>query len=908
MKRRRSRFRNVVDRALAGLLRAEVGAEVRAELRRELGRIEERRGRALASLWYVAQLLRPQTWLLAFELWRAEGSHRRGLVSGLDVKLGLRMLVKHPAVTLVIVLALGIGIPASLLPHVLIDAGLHTPPPLEDGDRIAAILMANPETGNQEPPGIHDYELWQSELSSVDDLGAAIVQSANLIDDEGRASPVRGATMTASSFTLARTPPLLGRTLTEADEAPGAPHIAVIGYDLWTGRFAGDPDIVGKSVRIAGSPTAIVGVMPAGFEFPGQEQLWLPFRVQSMDHAPGSGPGLAVYGRLGPGVSASEAQAELDVLSNRAPLVDSGERVRRRAELARFSALTFGTPKGFTWVALTVAQALPFFLLLIVCGNVAVLLMARTANRTVELAVRTALGASRARVVTQIFVETLLLAGIAAGAGLFLLDVLLERIDGLVGGPFWLDLDVTLEVAAKAFLVAAVAAGLASVFPTLKATGRRIQGTLQRGDGGGGVRFGKLADLLIITEVGLGVGALFGGIMAYRMFSPAENPNLEVVEADRFLAASISVPPAAVAGPGTEADDPRYVERVTSDHLDLARRLGSEPGVRAVAFADGPPGGGTMERRARFADDGFPPDFGGHTIVISYVDHDFFPTLGVTPISGRLLRPSDTPLKGGELPTAVVVNSKFVERMAQGDLTGRVLRMSLEPGGVKPDTPTFEIVGVVPDVEATEAAHMGDGTPMAYLPAAPGTIHPLTVVLDLGESPGSFAPRLREIVADTDPAAMVQRIEVVGDPGLESQIAGWALMALGGLALIAILLSTAALYALMSFTVARRTREIGIRTALGGSTSSIMATVARRALLQLAVGVTLGSVFWAAALSRVTDGSGSGSGDMNAATTNWPWILLATSVVVVLVGLAACLRPTLRGLRIRPVEALRVEA
>ena len=849
---------------------------------------------------------------------RDMGRAARGLpwVSGfrLDVKLGLRMLAKYPAVTAVIVFALGLGIPASLAPHLVLDAIFDTPPPLDDGDRIKALVIWNPERGEQELPRIDDYELWRDELTTVGTLGAARPSPLNLIGADGNAAPVRGAMMSASSFVMTRVPPLLGRTLAEADERPGAPDVAVIGHDLWRSRFGGNPGVVGSSVRVAGTVTTVVGVMPEGYAFPNREQLWVPLRARAADYAPGTGPPLWVYGRLAEGVSVRRAQAELEVMSRRAPVADAAEAedaALRRPEVAHFSSLSVPTPRGRMRVLLSFVQLVPIVLLVIACGNVAVLLLARTANRAGELAIRTALGAGRGRIVAQLFTETLVLATLATGVGLLLLHLLLSRLDPLLeGAPYWLRLRVTPEIAIEAFALAILSAVLAGVLPGLRATGRNLLGTFQRTGGtGGALRVGRFADALIIVEVAIGVGALYGGIMSYRIFAPAAHERLQVVEDDRFLAAVVSVP--RVISNTLPIDEPEgHIERIATDHRELARRLRAEPGVRAVTIADAPPGGEYRERRSRFADDELPADYPGATTVVSYVDLDFFRTLEVTPVRGRLFEANDVPVEPGGLATSVVVNSKFVERSGGADVVGRLLRLELEAGPVGPASPVFEIVGVVPDVVANEANALADGTPVAYLPAVPGAVHPLRVIVDVGEAPGSFAPRLRQIVAETDPAAMVDSVGALDEPDLEARIGAWILIGLGGLASIAIALSSAALYALMSFTVARRTREIGIRTALGGSAARIVTTIARRALVQIAVGVGTGAVFWVLVLRWATGGWGigtSGSGDLAVATANWPLALLVTASAVSAVGLAACVAPTLKGIRIRPLDALRTE-
>lgn len=918
-------FPRWMARTLSWLFPGVDGPEIRRQLEAEYRRIRARRGRWRASGWCVAQLARPQTWLLAVELRRGGGGgpHDNPLppekrsnfgASWLDVKLGLRMLAKHPGMNLVIVIALGVGIPASLAPHLLLDAALSAPLPLDEGERIRAFVMWNAKASRQEHPRVDEYESWREQLTTVANLGAAHPSTFNLIDEDGRSAPVRGAAITASSFALTRVPPLLGRTLTEADELPQSSEVAVIGHDLWRARYGSDPEVIGSTIRIAGTPTTVVGVMPAGFSFPNSEQLWVPFGARAVDYPPGRGPQIWVYGRLADGASTKTAGAEVEAVSGRAPVpITDGpdEAVVRVPQVVHFSAVSFGTPRGLWRIGLAVLQALPFFLLLVVCGNVAVLLLARTANRTGEFAVRMALGAGRSRLIAQLFVETMVPAVLATALGMTALHLALVRIDPLIPGPFWLRLGVTPEATLKALAVAAACAIVAGVLPALKATQRDLHGTLQNAAGTtGGLRFGRMTDALIVVEVALGVGALFAGIMAYRMFSPAANIDLQAVEPDRFLVASVTIPRLGVAAEPTPEDLANHRERIAADHRELKRRLEAMPGVRAATISDAPPSGENKERRSRFNDDDMPADFGGSPTVISYVDLEFFRTLGVSATRGRLFEPDDVPLGAEELPASIVVNSKLVERMMPGENpVGRILRLELEPGGVQPTSPVFEIVGVVPDLEANAVNHRFDGTPVAYLPAGPGAIHPFSVIVDVGEDPAAFAPDLRRIVANTDATALVTRTGALDEPGAGGLVGVWALTVLASLAGIAIGLSTAALYALMSFTIARRTREIGIRTALGGSKASIVGTVSRRALFQLGLGVGLGTFFWVAVLRVATRGWGFGEAatELGVATVYWPAVLLVTAIAVVTVGLAACLGPTLKGVRISPVDALRTE-
>ena len=340
----------------------------------------------------------------------------------------------------------------------------------------------------------------------------------------------------------------------------------------------------------------------------------------------------------------------------------------------------------------------------------------------------------------------------------------------------------------------------------------------------------------------------------------------------------------------------------------LARQLAARPTVRSWAFSDATPGDGRFERRGRVEGDGFPPDFPGFPVVTSQVEPGFFGTLGIESLYGRTFERGDVPVEVGQAPTRVLVNTKFLDRrgMDYHSAVGQTMRIS-DPGEA-PTGPWMEIIGVVPDLEASLGRAIFDGTPMAYLPAVPGGVYPLTLVIDLGGNPTAFAPVLRNLLADADPTAILSDVVALDElPNGAAMVQRTASGVLVGLSLIAIVLSTAALYALMSFTVARRTREIGVRIALGGKSSRIVASIASRSLRQLMFGVMLGTGFWAIVFTRLT-AIGAFRGELGVAVQSWPYVLSITAAIVVTTGLLACLAPTLRGLRIRPVEALRVDA
>ena len=383
---------------------------------------------------------------------RLDGTRRRFAlgISWLDVKLGLRMLVKQPGLTLVAVFALAIGIPIGLLPTHLENA-LRAPLPVDQGDRILVLRNFNVATSNPEAASLRDFMEWREELTTFEAVGATSMRAFyNVISEDGSAAPVQGAEVTASLFDILRVPPLLGRTLISADEVVGAPTVAVIGYDLWQSRLDSDPDVVGRIIRIGRVSHTVVGVMPEEFRFPYREILWLPLRVSVFAEEEGDGPPThVIFGRLADGISSEQAQAELTTVGRRIAIEFPETHAQIQPEVVPFTIGLVGFPKGGLRGEpdYYLSQIFGLLVLVVACANVGMLIFARTRSRSSELAVRTALGASRIRVISQLFTEALVFAVLAAGMGLLIVDrIILGRIDWLLQlVPYWLDFGVTTD-------------------------------------------------------------------------------------------------------------------------------------------------------------------------------------------------------------------------------------------------------------------------------------------------------------------------------------------------------------------------------------------------------------------------------------------------------------------------------
>jgi len=885
-----------LSRLFRGLLPGPLGVEACDELDRRRDEIRIRRGATVGWLWHAVHLLHPQTWVLAVLLRRRQpGRAPGGLglgVSWLDVKLGVRMLRRSPGLTVVSALALSIGIPASLIPIHGIDA-FDVPLPFDEGDRIVGIRNWNAVARRSETHSLHDYFLWRDGLTTFEGVGATRTATYNVISEDGRAAPVMGAEMTASAFRTLRVPPFMGRVLLESDEVPGAPDVVVLSHELWRSRLGGDPDVLGKTVEIAAEPHEVVGVMPEGFLFPWRDLLWLPFRYRPTDFERGAGPDLVVFGRLADGASVQDARAELETVGARLASQYPETHAQLRPQVMGYTEMIWSIDAGDR-AGTYLTQLVTFALLMIVCGNVGTLILARTAARSGEIAVRTALGASRGRIVSQLFVEALVLAVGSAGLGLLLADNIAARFQQAmpITAPFWLDLGVKPQTVVVALSLAAVCAVVAGVLPALRATGPGMGVSLQGAAARSGMRFGRVSTLLIVIEVAMAVGFLtLGGTLTYAL---VENGPVREIDPDEYLMVGLSLPWTDRASSAPDTDDPAFRERVATVVTGLSDRLAAEPGVRGVAMGSRLPEMEHPTARVEVEGDEQGQGFRGHRVRRATVDIGFFDGLGQDVHRGRGFDRGDLAGIPAASRTAVIVNTSFVEHVLGGrNPIGRRVRYVAGPD--REPGPWYEIVGVVGHLGMFALSSRDEGL---YHPAAPGELYPVWMAIRLGADPLGFVPRLRRIASEVDATALVQFPHVLSDaPNIDKTVNLYSYLLLVFVCGITLLLSGAGLYALMSFTVSQRTREIGIRTALGARPERILMALARRAFIQLVVGIALGVGIGLGLLYSLREAEIAGPS---------PTVALSVcSCFMLLVGMGACLEPTMRGLRIQPVEALR---
>ena len=478
--------------------------QARREARLELG--------GAAQLREAARAARGLPWLETF--W-------------LDARLGLRMLRRSWGLTLVggLAMAVTIGLGASMF--TIWDTVTGTRLPLDEGDRIVAIQPFDKaaQRVHRETP-LPDFRRWRETLKSVEQVSAMRPIVPAVIARDGADDSVAAAEMTASGFQLARVRPLLGRPLIEDDEREGAEPVAVIGYQLWKEGFSSDPAVLGQRIQIGDTPHIVVGVMPGGFRFPINQRLWTPLRTNPVGEVRRGSTDVAVFARLAPGATLEGAKAEVTTVGLLPHDAAAGTTAQREPRVVPYAAGMFPTVNRNSWLA-GVIFLVGALLLIPPCANIAILVYARTVTRRDEFAARTALGASRGRIVMQLFVEVLVLAAGAGIAGLLLARQFSGRLAGMVMPamgplPFWMDFEPSLATVLSVAGLSVLAAGIAGAAPAFRVTGRwQRAGFVGLGHRGTGARLGKTWTTLLATQVALSLAILPSAMeMLWGVFRP----------------------------------------------------------------------------------------------------------------------------------------------------------------------------------------------------------------------------------------------------------------------------------------------------------------------------------------------------------------------------------------------------
>jgi putative ABC transport system permease protein len=894
--------------------RNHVGHEVLGDVRRRATELSASHGDIRVGVWLVrhgASLVAN-----AVATWRDEtiasvrdhaGRPRATFQAGswvpswLDLKLAVRMLGKYPGLALVGGLGIAVGVAVGVGFFALFHSRFFPEIPLSEGHRLVGLENWDRRTNREERRSLHDFALWQTEMKSVEDMAAFRTVARNAITEDGSVESVQIAEITPSGFRLARVPPLLGRSLVATDASLGAAEVIVIGFDVWTARFASAPDIVGRTLRLGNTVHTIVGVMPDGFAFPVRHRYWTPLKANPSQYKRGEGPSIFIAGRLAAGFDIAGANAELTVIGTRMATEFPDTHQHLRPEVVPytypFAGMSGSSADGF-W-PLTILVSL---ILVVVCVNVAILIYARTATRMGEIAVRSALGASRGRIVAQLFAESLVLSVGAATVGLIVVKIGLDWVRSSLAvfedATFWAD--YTLSGTAFIYFVAltVLAAIITGVVPALRATGRRVTWNFHQFNIGAGLRMGRTWTTLIVVQVSVAAAAI-PIIIAVGWFEVRDIFNVPTFPVEQILFAEVELDREPPAGQDASVHQAAQAARFSSLQAELSRRLDAQPGVIGRAFTLDLP---TMGRPWYVAiENGVTGSTSNATRKVqrATIDLDFLRTFGLALLAGRSFRPGD--LDDGSADV-VLVDRSFVNRVLGGaEALGRRVRYASEtPRGSPEPRPErwYEIVGVVENI-ARNPFGRDLVDPRVYHPLKDVSGSRARLALRVDESQHrALARRLPEIAAAIDPTIQITALPLIEAYRLQRTALTTAALGIGVSLLSVILLSAAGIYALMSFTVAQRRREIAIRTALGAQPARLLGGIFGRAVRQIAVGVVLG-----AGLTLLVDVVAEGEALRGSAGV----LVSGTALVMSVVGLLAALGPARRGLRIEPSEALKSE-
>lgn len=800
---------------------------------------------------------------------------------GRDIRFGGRSLRKHLGLSAIAILALTLGIGLTTTMFSIVYAALMRGLPYRDADRIVTVFEQNlARNFRRMDASIHDFADVRAQQRSFAQLAAYYSGTVNVSGTE-KAERFTGTWTTAEMFDIAGVPPLLGRTIRHGEDMPGGERVAVLSYAMWKNRFAGDGAIVGQTLRANGITYTIVGVMPEHYGFPDDGALWLPLQLDASALKRGDGQHVQMVGKLRPGVSIDAANADVNAIMRRIATEYKEQSEGVSATVVHFIDGELGPqPRQLLYTMLGAV----FFVLLIACANVANLLLDRAAHRTKEVGIRTALGASRVAVVRQFLVEALVLAAGGTVLGIVTAYFGVRAFNRAIVDtqpPFWLDIRLhppVLLFAIGTALLATIASGL---LPALQASRADIGEILKdESRGASGFRVGRLSRALVIFEIALSCGLLVAAGLMIKSVAKIRNIDPGFATANIFTA--------RVGFPGTYTDTAE--QRRFYDDLQL--QLRGVPGAIDASLSSQLPGLGMNESSfgiegQSYAKDANFPRSGNITVSTGY-----FSTFGLRILQGRGFTSED---RQDALPTAIVNQAFAAKFFPKVDPIGRRIRL----GGSRSTAPWLTIVGVVPNTYSGDPERLHP--PFIYLPLAQHHTNFVSIAVRTAGPPMSITPQVRDIVSALNrdiPIYFVYSMkEALVRPLWFIRVFGSMFMLFG---FVALFLAGVGLYAVMAFSVSRRTREVGIRMALGAEASHVLAMVLRQGLMQLGIGMTAGLALAVGVSQLMTV-------VLFDVQPRDPQIYGLVVSVLVIAGVLACLIPARRATRVDPLTALRAE-
>jgi putative ABC transport system permease protein len=801
-----------------------------------------------------------------------------------DIRLGLRTLRKAPGLTFVSILALTFGIGLTTMMFSIVYGALLRGLPYEEGDRVMAIYRSNAtEEISRQNLTIHDYADIKSVQRSFSHFGAYTGGTMNVAGHD-RAERYQGSWVTADLFGMTGVRPLLGRDFRPGDDVPGGPKVAVLGYAMWQERYGGDPAILGTTIRVNAIPYEVIGVMPEGFRFPDNGQLWLPMQTDPLATPRGDdGPYVNVAAKLAPGVSEDAANVELATLS---------ARLAAEHPEANEGFVSVATPFVKAYIGPEPTQLLytmlgaVFFVLLIACSNVANLLLDRAAHRSKEVGVRAALGATRGQIVRIFLAESFVLSVGGAVLGIILAKVGMDAFNRAIVDtepPFFIVIDLFPPVLIFAIGVSLLSTLLAGLIPAYQASRSDIAEVLKdESRGASSLRIGKLSKALVVFEIALSCGLLVAAGLMIKSVTKANSRDTGF--------ASTTVFTARIGFPAT------YTDTVAQSLFfeQLAERVAGLPGVRAASISSGLPGArqGFNGNRVMLEGVAYERDQELPETRSVQVTPGFFNTLEIPLLQGRAIDATD---RAGSLPVAMV-NERFArQHFPDGNELGRRVRL----GGTQSTEDWRTIVGVVPEVFAGDPDD--PRPPVVFVPFAQAYNAFAYISARTDGDPMALAAPVRAAVASLNPD-----LPIYWPMTLDAAIAEplWFVRVFGTMfaifGLVALFLASIGLYAVMSFAVSRRTREVGIRMALGSSPARVVRMIFSSGAWQLGIGLAIGLAL-SAGISSLLDVVLFDVQPLD------PAVFVSVALTLAVSGSLACLIPARRATLVDPAEAMRAE-
>jgi putative ABC transport system permease protein len=805
-----------------------------------------------------------------------------------DLRYGLRVLAKSPGFTVIAVLTLMLGIGATAAIFSVVDAVLLRSLPYREPERLVSIFEDVSKVGfprNTPSPG--NYAAWRKETQIFEDIAAMADRTFNLTANSGNPEKLEGVAATHNLFSVLGTKPAVGRIFRPEEDRPGAPHVALISYRLWKGRFGGDPKLVGSDIVLNSEKYTVLGVMPAGFSFPFAEtDVWTPIAFGPKEWAAFGSHFLRVVGRLRPGISVMKANAELLVLTKQMarqhPHPDENAIITRFFAEPLQESYTHDVRRG-----LVVLMAAVGFILLIACANIANLLLSRAISRKREIGVRTALGASRGRILLQLLTESALLAMGGGMLGVLLANWCFNFLKNLIPEDLAATVSLKLDfrVLGFAVLISLASSFLFGLAPALQVSRIDLNDVLKEGGrGSAGTRRRSLRDLFVVGEVALSLMLLVGSGLLLESFS-----NLRGLDpgfrADHVLIMRLIVPDTKYNDFAKRTD---FFQRV----LERVRAL---PDVNTAGFTSALPltwsgGTNTFMPEAMALQHGVTYDANDRVVTPGY-----FKAMRIPLRRGRMLNDSD----GKDAPLVAVINETMARKFwPNQDAIGKRFKRA----GPDEKAPWVRIIGIVGDVR-----QMSLNQPprqemyFPYWQAKDNWMVPRDLVIRTKSDPQSLAGAARQAVWSIDRDQPVSNVMTLDDL-LDQAVAQRRVQAmlLGALAGLALILACVGIYGVLSYLVTQRTQEIGVRVALGADAAHVFRTVAGQGMGLTAIGIAIGlsaSLLVSRLLVSLLFG-------VNATD---PLTYVCSFGVFTAVALLACYLPARRASKVDPMVALRYE-